>query len=111
MFFNESMDLLKRMNRLGLSGKGENEYLAEAKDAPDYEKGIIRKVKYELSNKRLKLTYVGRIMYIDLPPVLPTRDDIYKFIQDLFDQLNQAIYPVKLEAKKEKNQEAEEEEE
>jgi len=113
----ESIDLLKRMNRLGLN-KGENEYINEAsEDAPDYERGIIRKVKYSNVGRKLKLEFAGKILYINLPNSVVGKDNVFDFVSALFKKINQAIFPIKLEpAKKEesknkKENEGEEEEE
>jgi len=117
MDFQESIELFRRMERLGLNKKGENEYINEAaKDAPDFEKGLLRKVKYSYVGRKLKLSYAGKIVYIDLPSSLVGKDKVYDFVSDLLEQLNQAIFPVKFEessskARKEREKEAEEESE
>jgi len=95
MFLQESLELLKRMKRL--EGPGGNEYIKEDNDE-EVLKGIIRKVRYDARGRRLRLKYMGKIEYIDIPANLATRKQIFKFIDELFQKINKAIHPIKIES-------------
>jgi len=116
---NESLELLERMNRLGLGGPGGDEYIKEDNDE-EVLRGIIRKVRYSARDSRLKFTYMGKVDYISIPSNLSNRREIFEFIDNLFKKLNKAIHPIKLEAestmaykpeKEEKKEKAEKKEE
>lgn len=107
--FNESLELLERMNRLNLNA-GEREYLNEQADNDTVNRGVIRKVRYELQDRRLKISYMGKIEYFELPAMISSRSAIFDFVDSLLQELNSTIHPIKFEKKESKKKEEPEEE-
>jgi len=106
--FTESLSLFNDMEDITRKKPGEIEL--QSINEAEKEEGITRKIKYDMPSgaRRMKFTYAGNIVYINIPTILSNKDEIYSFVSSILQKVNPAIYPARFVNVYEKVKEKEE---